>query len=88
MDDCIQEVMLKSIHVPSITAVASIVTEKLIWMEKRNKVTWQWNIGHKWSSSELDLENILNKIHDCHFKNVTSRVVTRFSFDLAWCPKF
>ena len=32
MDDCIQEVMLRCMHVPSITAVGQIVTgtEKLI----------------------------------------------------------
>ena len=37
---------------------------------------------------ELDLElikiNILSKIHDDCFKNVTARVLTRFSADLAW----
>ena len=36
---------------------------------------------------ELDLEiiktNILSKIHDDCFKNVTGRVLTRFSADLA-----
>ena len=36
---------------------------------------------------ELDLEiikkNILSKIHDDCFKNVTARVLTRFSADLA-----
>ena len=39
------------------------------------------------SSFELDLEiiktNILSKIHDDCFKNVTARVVTRFFADLA-----
>ena len=38
-------------------------------------------------SIELDLEiietNILSKIHDDCFKNVTARVLTRFSADLA-----
>ena len=57
-------------------------------MEKLKKVTGPWNIGHKWPSSKLHLEiiktNILSKIHDIHFKNVTARVLTRFSFDLAW----
>ena len=42
----------------------------------------------KWPNFELDLEilkrNILSNIHDDHFKNVTLRVLTRFSFDLAW----
>ena len=37
-------------------------------------------------SFELDLEiiktNIVSKIHDDYFKNGTSRVLTRFSFDL------
>ena len=27
-------------------------------------------------------------IHDDHFKNVYSRVLTRFSFDLTWRPSF
>ena len=44
-----------------------------------------------WSSFELDLEiiktNILSKIHDW-FKNVTARVLTRFSADLARWPSF
>ena len=38
-------------------------------------------------SFELDLEifktNILSKIHDDCFKNVTARLLTRFSADLA-----
>ena len=42
----------------------------------------------KWHSFELDLEiikaNILSNIHDDCFKNVTSRVLTSFSFDLTW----
>ena len=42
----------------------------------------------KLPSFELDLEliktKILSKIHDDCFKNVTARVFTRFSFDLAW----
>ena len=46
----------------------------------------------KWPSFELDLEiiktNILSKIHDDCFKNVTTRVLTRFSADLAWWPSF
>ena len=29
MDDCIQEVMLKSVHVPGITAAGKILTEDL-----------------------------------------------------------
>ena len=41
---------------------------------------------------ELDLEiiktNILSKIHDDCFKNVTARVLTRFSDDLARWPSF
>ena len=60
--------------------------------KKNKKVTGQWNIGCKWPSSKLDLEiyktNILSKIHDDHFENVTSRVLTRFSFKLAWWPSF
>ena len=59
-------------------------------MEKLKEVAGPWNICHKWPSSKLHLEiiktNILSKIHDDHFKNVTSRVLTRFSFDLAWWP--
>ena len=39
------------------------------------------------SSFELDLEiiktNILSQIHDDYFKNVTARVLTRFSADMA-----
>ena len=39
------------------------------------------------SSFELDLEiiktNIMSQIHDDCFKNVTARVLTRFSADLA-----
>ena len=45
-----------------------------------------------WPSFKHDLEiiksNILSKIHDDCFKNVTSRVFTRFSFDLARWPSF
>ena len=45
----------------------------------------------KWPSFELDLEiktNILSKIHDDCFKNVTAGVLTRFSADLARWPSF
>ena len=46
----------------------------------------------KWPSFELNLEiikkNILSNIHDDYLKNVTSGVLTRFSFDLAWWPSF
>ena len=46
----------------------------------------------KQPSFKFDLEtiktNILSKIHDDYFKNVTSSVLTRFSFDLAWWPSF
>ena len=45
-----------------------------------------------WLSSELDLEsiktNILSKIHDYRLKNVISRVLTRFSFDMTLWPSF
>ena len=41
----------------------------------------------RYTSFELDLEiiktNILSKIHDDCLKNVTARVLTRFSADLA-----
>ena len=37
---------------------------------------------------EIIKTNILSKIHDYCFKNVTARVLTRFSFDLAWWPSF
>ena len=53
-------------------------------MEKLKKDTKQWNIRHL----EIIKTNILSKIHDDHLKNVTSRVSTRFSFDLAWWPGF
>ena len=45
-----------------------------------------------WPSFKLDLEiiktNILSKIHDDCLKNVTGRVLTRFSADLARWPSF
>ena len=45
-----------------------------------------------WPSFDLDLKiiktNILSKIHDDCFKNVTTRVLTKFSADLAWWPSF
>ena len=45
-----------------------------------------------WPSFKLDLEiiktNILSKIQDDCFKNVTGRVLTRFSADLARWPSF
>ena len=45
-----------------------------------------------WPSFELDLEiikaNILSKIYDDCLKNVTARVLTRFSADLAHWPSF
>ena len=46
----------------------------------------------KWPSFELDLKiiktNILSKIHDDCLKNVTAKVITRFSADLARWPSF
>ena len=53
-------------------------------MEKLKKVIKQWNICHL----EIIKTNILSKLHDDHFKNVTSRASTRVSFDLAWWPSF
>ena len=92
IDDGIQEAMLRCMQVPSITTVGPTVTEKLTYTEKLKKVIGPWNIGHKWPRSKPDLEiiktNILNKIHDDCFKNVTSRVLIRFSFDLAQWPSF
>ena len=45
-----------------------------------------------WPSFKFDLEiiktNILCKIHDDCFKNMITRMLTRFSADLAWCPSF
>ena len=45
-----------------------------------------------WSSFKLDLDiikaNILSEIHDDILKNVTTRVLTRSSFDLAQWPSF
>ena len=47
---------------------------------------------YMWPSFELDLEiiktNILRKIHDDCFKNVTANVLLRFSADLAQWPCF
>ena len=44
----------------------------------------------KWPTFKLDLEiiksNILSNIYDDCLKNVTTRVLTRFSADLAWWP--
>ena len=46
----------------------------------------------KWPSLKLDLEliktNMLSNIYDDYLKNVTSGVLTSFSFDLAWWPSF
>ena len=46
----------------------------------------------KWPSFKLDLEiikiNILSNIYDDYFKNVSGRVLTRFSADLARWPNF
>ena len=60
--------------------------------EINNKIKGLWNIGHKRPSFELELEiikkNFLSKICDYYFKNMTSRVLTRFSFDLDWWPSF
>ena len=53
-------------------------------MEKLKEVTGQKNIHHL----ETSKTNILSKIHDDHFKNVTSRESTRFSFDLTRWPSF
>ena len=61
-----------------------------------NKVLLSWPgdlvFDPKWPSFKLDLElikaNILRKIHDDCFQNVTARVLTRFSFDFAWWPSF
>ena len=46
----------------------------------------------KWPNFKLDLEiikiNILSNMYDDYLKNVTSGVLTKFSFDLAWWPSF
>ena len=46
----------------------------------------------KWPSFKLDLEiiktNILSNIYDNSLKNVTARVLTKFSADLARWPSF
>ena len=46
----------------------------------------------RWPSFEFDLEiiktNILSKTHDDCLKNVTARVLTKFSVDLARWPSF
>ena len=53
---------------------------------------WTAVFDPKWPSFELDLKiikkNILSKIHDDCLKNVTARVITRFSADLAKWPSF
>ena len=50
------------------------------------------NFDPKGSSFELELEiiktNLLSKIHNECFKDVTTRVLTRFSADLARRPSF
>ena len=55
-------------------------------------LAWWPSFWSKWPSFELDLEiiktNILSKIHDDCFKNVTYSVLTRASFDLAQWPSF
>ena len=53
-------------------------------MEKLKRVTGQKTIHHL----EIIKTNISSKIHDDHFKNVTSRASTRFSFDLARWTSF
>ena len=61
-----------------------------------NKVLYWWPgdlvFDPTWPIFELDLRiiktNILSKIHDDCFKNVTARVLTRFSVDLARWPCF
>ena len=46
----------------------------------------------KWLSFEVNLKNIktniLSRIHDDYFKNVTSTMLIRFFFDLTWWPSF
>ena len=47
---------------------------------------------HKWPSFKVNLKNIktniLSKTIDDYFKNMTARVLTRFSFDLPLWPSF
>ena len=43
---------------------------------------------YKEGNIEIIKTNILSKIHDTYFKNETSRMLTRFFFDLAQWPSF
>ena len=61
--------------------------------EVKVKYGWLYSRGHAKMYActkylELIKTNILSKIQDDCFKNVTARVLTRFSFDLAWWPTF
>ena len=68
--------------------------QKFDHYSEQNFLIWPGDLvfDPKWPSFELDLEliktNILSKIHDDCFKNVTARVLTRFSADLAQWPSF
>ena len=71
-----------------------MIASKLWPLVLRFLLIWPSDLAFypKWPSFELDLEiiktNILSKIHDDCFKNVTARVLTRFSADLAWWLSF
>ena len=65
-----------------------------IWSVNSFLLIWPGHLvfDPMWPSFKLDLEiiktNILSKIHDDCLKNVTARVLTRFSADLAQWPSF
>ena len=70
-----------------------MITSKMWPWECLIHLIWPGDLFYpKWHSFKLDLEiikkNILSKIHDDYFENVTSRMLTRFSFDLAQSPSF
>ena len=73
-----------------------MITSKLWPLERQQDFPLIWSgdlvSDIKLPSFKLDLEiiktNILSNIYDDYLKNVTSGVLTRFSFDLAWWPSF
>ena len=69
-----------------------MITSKIWRLEHQQgfPLIWTGDLGTniKWPSFKLDLEiiktNILSKIYDDYLKNATSRMSTRFSFDMNW----
>ena len=57
----------------------------MIELSEREKFWDNFRIsGRSFGILELIKTNILSKIHDDCLKNVTARVIIRFSADLAW----